>query len=79
MEEIQQKRNIKREVEEWLESVMIALAFMIFLFVFVIGIVIVNGDSMDNTLQDGQRLITLPVFYQAGQGDICLLYTSRCV
>ena len=77
MEEIQQKRNIKREVEEWLESVMIALAFMIFLFVFVIGIVIVNGDSMDNILQDGQRLITLPVFYQAGQGDIVVIHRDE--
>lgn len=74
MENGETKPTVRQELVDWVESVMIALSFMIFLFVFVVGIVIVNGDSMDDTLHEGERLATLPVFYQAEQGDIVVIH-----
>ena len=73
METREAKPAFRQGLLEWVESVMIALSFMIFLFVFVLGIVIVNGDSMDGTLHEGERLVTLPVFFQAEQGDIVVI------
>ena len=58
MDETKKQTSWKQELIDWIESMMIALAVMIFLFIFVIGVVVVSGDSMKDTLHNGERLIT---------------------
>lgn len=72
--EQEEKVSWKTELSDWVESIMISLTVMIFLFTFVIGIVVVNGDSMLPTLEHENRLLTLPVFYDLDQGDIVVIH-----
>ena len=74
MDETKKQTSWKQELIDWIESMMIALAVMIFLFIFVIWVVVVSGDSMNDTLHNGERLITSPVFYQADTGDIVVIH-----
>ncbi len=46
MDETKKQTSWKQELIDWIESMMIALAVMIFLFIFVIGVVVVSGDSV---------------------------------
>jgi signal peptidase I len=73
----QEKVSWKNELVEWAESIMISLTVMIFLFTFVIGIVVVNGESMIPTLQHQDRLLTLPIFYNLSADDIVVIHREE--
>lgn len=57
---------------EWLESFSLALSLMVVLFLFVFKYVTVDGTSMRDTLEDGQRLIITSVG-ELEPGDIIVL------
>ncbi len=57
---------------EWLESFSLALSLMVVLFLFVFKYVTVDGTSMLDTLEDGQRLIITSVC-ELEPGDIIVL------
>lgn len=59
-----------REVYEWAEAIAYSLAAVVILFTFVFRIVGVDGQSMEKTLQDGNRLIITSIGYTPKQGDI---------
>lgn len=58
------------EVFDFFETLIIAACAILFLFTFVARISNVDGDSMRNTLEDGDRLIISNLFYEPKQGDI---------
>lgn len=66
----QKKSQFKKELLEWLDSLAVSLVVVIFLFNFVVMTVEVKGDSMQNTLHEGERLITSNLFYEPKNGDI---------
>lgn len=68
-----EKKSIGNEILEWLESIAISIFIVILVFSFVFRIVIVDGNSMVPTLQDGQRLIISHLFYTPKQGDIVVV------
>lgn len=58
------------EVFDFFETLIIAACAILFLFTFVARISTVEGDSMRNTLEDGDRLVVSNLFYKPSQGDI---------
>lgn len=60
-------------VFEWLETFALAVSLMIVLFIFVFKYVTVDGTSMLNTLEDGQKLIISSVA-EYENGDIIVIY-----
>ncbi len=65
-----QKKSAGNEALEWLESIAVSILIVILVFTFLFRMVIVDGDSMFPTLEDGQRLIISHLFYTPKQGDI---------
>lgn len=65
--------NIKDEILEWIESFVFAIFVVILVFTFFFRIVLVDGDSMNNTLMDKDRLIVTHINYTAQKGDIVVL------
>lgn len=55
---------------EWVSLLIAALVSVVIIFALFFRVVGVSGDSMDNTLQDGDRLILITQFYELERGDI---------
>ncbi len=64
---------IKDELFDWVSNITYILSFIVLLFIFVIRVVGVDGESMVPTLHHKDWLITSNLFYEPEQGDIVVL------
>lgn len=69
----------KNEWVEWIKAFFIALIIVIIIKVFVISTSVVEGESMEPTLADGDKLIFNKFIYLIGEpdrGDVVIIQTS---
>ena len=71
------KRTAIQSVFEWIETFCLALMGVVILFTFFCRFVTVQGPSMMNTLQDGDRLIISNLLYSPKAGDIVVIQDSK--
>lgn len=64
------KKSLKRELMEWVVAIAIAVVVAFVVRTYFFTFVSVSGGSMDNTLQDGQKLVISRFNYTPEQGDI---------
>lgn len=70
------KSNKKNEWLEWAKAIIIAVLIAFFLKTFIFATSIVDGESMDPTLQDGERVIFNKIIYildEPERGDIVII------
>jgi signal peptidase I len=67
------KKEKGGEMFDWLQSIVSTLVVCILLFVFVGRTIGVNGSSMRQTLEEGDRLVISNLFYTPKYGDIVVL------
>lgn len=67
------KVNVTDEILDWLESFVFAMFIVILVFTFVFRIVLVQGDSMNNTLTNGDRLVISHLNYTPKRDDIVVV------
>ena len=77
-----EQKEAKREsfaaaAHYFVEIFVITLCVVLFLSAFVMRHTVVDGSSMQNTLQDGQHLLISDLFYEAERGDIVVLQSSN--
>lgn len=60
---------------EWYSSFLVAVCIVILFFTFFIKVVNVDGDSMEQTLYDNDKVIISNLFYTPKTGDVII--TSR--
>ena len=60
----------------FVEIFVITLCVVLFLSAFVMRHTVVDGSSMQNTLQNGQHLLISDLFYEAERGDIVVLQSA---
>ena len=60
------------ELYEWVRALVSAIICVGILSVFVVRIIGVTGDSMNPTLENGQRLLLSNIFYRPAPGDIVI-------
>ncbi len=70
MDDGKNNKSLGREIFEWIQAITVALVVAMFLNNFVFVMVKVDGDSMNPTLQDEQRLIVTRFDKDYEQGDI---------
>ena len=58
---------------DWIESVVLALVTCVLIFIFGVRVVGVEGTSMINTLENGDRILISNLFYEPEAGDIVVL------
>ncbi len=63
----------------WVNNVIAAVAVMLVLNLFVFRIITVDGTSMCDTLQDGDRVFSTNLFYEPAFGDIVVLQADKLV
>jgi signal peptidase I len=56
MPAVQPKKDVKKEILEWVKSILIALVIVAIVRTFLFTMIRVDGESMLETLQDGDRL-----------------------
>lgn len=75
--------NIMKYRNEWLEwgkAILIAILLAVFIRTFVFSTSIVDGDSMEPTLQSGERIIFNKFIYFVGQpkrGDVVIIQRTH--
>lgn len=65
--------SLLREVYDWIESGLAAVICVVMIFTFVARTVVVVGQSMEPTLDGGDRLISTNVYSNLKSGDIVLI------
>lgn len=63
------KANPLMTAYEWVETLIWCFLFVVILFTFVVRVVGVSGPSMQDTLHDGERLVTIN-YFTPKYGDI---------
>ncbi|MCX7615190.1 MAG: signal peptidase I [Clostridiales bacterium] len=63
----------KSEIFDWIEALVTALCVVVILFVFLMRIIGVDGQSMYPTLHDRDTVVISNLFYHPKQGDIVVL------
>lgn len=64
------KKSFGRELLEWLQAIVIAIVLAVVIRNFIFNVVKVQGDSMEATLQNNDRLVVWRLGYSPEQGDI---------
>lgn len=65
-------KSTRGEIYEWIQCLVFALIFCVVVFVFLFRLVDVVGDSMNPTLEDGDKMVVSDLFYKPKQGDIII-------
>jgi signal peptidase I len=61
---------------EYVEMFVFAALAVILLMTFALRICVVSGPSMNNTLQNGERLIVSDLFYTPKEGDVIVFHQT---
>lgn len=69
-------QGIVASLLEYFEILVFSLAFVVLLFTFCVRLCQVSGDSMLNTLVDGEKLLVSNVFYEPECGDIIVFHQT---
>ena len=67
------KSSIKDEIFDWVQNITFILSAIVLIFIFLVRIVGVDGESMLPTLNDKDWLITSDFLYEPENGDIVVL------
>lgn len=71
-----QATGMRAEIYDWVEAVVFSVGVIVLIFTFLFRIVGVQGESMMNTLQNGNRVIISSVNYKPERNDIVVLSTK---
>lgn len=58
---------------EWVEAIVTAIIVVVVIFTFCFRIVTVSGPSMENTVQDGDKVLITDLGYEPQDGDIVVI------
>ncbi len=67
-----EKKRLSRSFD-WVSSMIMALLAVVVIFTFLFRVVRVDGDSMTNTLTDGDSMLLSSMFYQLDRGDVVVI------
>lgn len=68
-----EKVSVIDEVLDWAESFVFAIFVVMFIFIFFFRVVVVDGESMNNTLDDKDRLVLSHINYTPKRQDIVVV------
>lgn len=61
------------EIFDWVDSIVFSVILMVLVFTLVFRMVGIKGESMENTVLDGEKVIISDMFYTPKQGDIVVI------
>ena len=76
-EEPLEKKQFKKDVFDWVEILVHAILTVVLCFSFLFRIATIDGESMTNTLQNGEKVIITNLAYEPKAGDIVVISRNR--
>ncbi|MCL1820665.1 MAG: signal peptidase I [Oscillospiraceae bacterium] len=70
------KSDIRVELFEWAQALVSAILIFVFIMVFAVRIIGVEGTSMEPTLQNQDRMLISKLFYKPSNGDV-IMFTKH--
>lgn len=67
------QKNLKKDFFEWLDIIISSVLVVVLVFTFLFRIVSIDGDSMENTLINNERVVISNLFYTPKNGDIVVI------
>ena len=64
------KQSVEANIFEWIEMVVLSACLILLIFTFVVRPARVDGNSMQDTLHNGEMLIISDIAYKPKRGDI---------
>lgn len=71
------KKSAKREMLEWIEAIVIAVLIAFVIRTFIVTVVRVDGQSMEDTLYNADRLIVWRLGYEPESDDV-IIFEPKC-
>ena len=71
------KAQLKKDIFDWVEVLVHAILAVILCFSFLFRIATIDGDSMKDTLLNGERVIISNLFYEPEVGDIVVISRNK--
>ena len=75
-EKLPPDEQMRLDLYDWIQSLMVALVICIALFIFVVRVIDVSGSSMFPTLHNGDKMIVSNLFYKPKYGDVIVFKTD---
>ena len=76
-EKLPKEQQLRLDLYDWIQSLMVALVICIALFIFVVRVIDVSGSSMWPTLKNGDKMIVSNLLYKPKYGDVIVFKTDR--
>ena len=76
-ERLSPNEKLRRDLYDWIMSLMIALVISVALFVFCVRIIDVSGTSMVPTLRNGDKMFVSNLLYTPQAGDVVVFKTDN--
>jgi signal peptidase I len=61
------------ELYDWAQALVYSIVFIVVLFTFLVRIIGVDGESMEPTLHNNDKIVITNLFYSPKQGDVIVL------
>lgn len=74
-----EKKSFTKSFLEQLELIVIFFAIMVLVFTFVCKTCKVVGESMRETLQNGETVLIWSLFYSPGYGDVVVIHDNKAL
>lgn len=72
-----ENKQFKRDLFDWIEVLVHAILAVVLCFSFLFRIATIDGDSMMNTLVNGERVVINNIFYTPKSGDIVVISRNK--
>ncbi len=69
----EKKKSLKAEIVDWMDVLSVSVVAVVLIFTFFFRVVTISGDSMMNTLINGEKVIISNMFYTPEYGDIVVI------
>lgn len=73
----ERKVQLKKDTFDWIEVLVHAILAVILCFSFLFRIATIDGDSMKDTLLNGERVVISNLFYEPEVGDIVVISRNK--
>lgn len=77
VEQTDESRQFKKDLFDWIEILVHAILAVVLCFSFIFRIATIDGNSMMDTLLDGERVIINNMFYTPKVGDIVVISRNK--
>ena len=69
-EKLPAAERVRKDVYDWIQSLMIALIICVLVFIFFFRVIDVSGNSMNPTLLHGDKMLVSDILYRPKAGDV---------